>query len=72
MARRGLQNQQRVAIHKAIVKAGGVRGSINPTIIINILSSVDRAALKEVLSSIRGITDLDRAVRLVAPRLGMA
>ncbi len=69
---RGLQNQQRVAIHRALVKVGGNRAMINPTLIVDILSAEDRTVLGAIISRVDGITDMDKAVKLVARTLGMA
>ncbi len=69
---RGLQNQQRMKIHKALVKLEANRASLNPALIVDILSAEDRLVLRGVLSRVTNISNMDKAVERVARILGMA
>ncbi len=69
---RGLQNQQRVKIHKALVKLDANHASLNPALIVDILSAEDRSVLGDVLSRVTNISNMDKAVERVARILGMA
>ncbi len=68
---RGLQNQQRIKIHRTLVKLDANRASLNPALIVDILSADDRGVLRAVLSRVTNISNMDKAVEKVARILGM-
>ncbi len=69
---RGLQNQQRIKIHRTLVGLSANRASLNPVLIVDILSAEDRDVLRDVLSRVTNISNMDKAVEKVARVLGMA